>query len=161
METTETELQSTPSPQPELVLNYEAQSYLREAGKWANFLSIMGFIFCGLILVLAIFAGTVFSVLSNVMPNAGALPAGIGGIISVVYIVLDVVYFFFPYYLYQFADKIKKGIVYSDTAHLTAAMGKLKSFLKYWGILTIVLLAFYALIFIIAIIGALTVGRHA
>ena len=158
METKEIEEQPTPLPQPDLVLNLEAQSYLKEAGKWAKFLAIMGFIFCGLILVLAIFAGTVFSIMSSVVPNGNSIPAGLGGIVSVIYILIDVVYFFFPYYLYQFSDKIKKGINFNDTAHVTAATEKLKSFFKYWGILTVIIIAFYALAIIILIIVAIAAG---
>ncbi|MGZ3764396.1 MAG: DUF5362 family protein [Mucilaginibacter sp.] len=153
METTETEA-VTPAPQPELVLNFEAQSYLREAGKWANFLAIVGFIMCGLILIMALFAGSIFTTMSRVMPNSQGsnLLAGMGGLISVVYILLDVLYFFFSFYLYQFAGQIKKGINYTDSLQVTSAMGKLKSFFKLWGIVTIVVISLYVLFFLIAIL---------
>jgi Ca2+/Na+ antiporter len=153
METTETDV--TPIPQPELILNFEAQSYLREAGKWANFLAIIGFIICGIILIIAFFAGSMFTIMSKMMPNGNNIPAGVGGFVTVFYILFDVLYFFFAYYLYQFADKIKKGIVFTDNAHVTAAFNKLKSFFKLWGIVTIVVLCLYALIFIISIIAGL------
>jgi hypothetical protein len=35
------------SPMQELVLNAEAQIYLRESGKWAVFLGIVGFVLTG------------------------------------------------------------------------------------------------------------------
>src|SRR4051812_1899953 len=101
MDTTEpTETEFTPNPG--LVLTNEAQSYLLEAGKWTKFLAIMGFIFCGLILLAAIFVGTLFSIMSKFSPGGQGIPEGIGGVLSGFYIVIDVLYFFFPYYLYQF-----------------------------------------------------------
>ena len=80
METNETFEQS--SPGPGIVLNFEAQSYLREAGKWATFLSILGFIYCGIILIFSLFAGTIFSKAAEVSPNGmSVLLAGMGGFI--------------------------------------------------------------------------------
>ena len=37
--------------EPSLTLNNEAKAYLREAGKWASFLGILGFISCGILLI--------------------------------------------------------------------------------------------------------------
>jgi len=152
MEATENEQASIPPPV--LILDAEAQSYLQEAGKWAKFLAIMGFIFCGFILILAIFIGTVFSVISKFSPNpaVSALPAGVGAFMSFFYILIDVLYIFFPYYLLQFANKIKRGIMFSDSASVTAAVGKLKSFFKLWGIVTIVAVSFYLLFFLIILV---------
>ena len=143
------------SPEPGLTLTFEAQSYLREAGKWASFLGILGFIFCAIILIFALFAGSIFTRMAAVSPTALAVAlAGMGGVVSFIYILFDVLYFFFALYLYQFGDKIKKGITFTDTAHVTSALGKLKSFFKLWGVVTIILLAFYAL----AIIAFIAIG---
>jgi hypothetical protein len=139
-----------------VVLNAEAQAYLRETGKWASFLSVMGFIFCGLILLVALFIGTFFSYMSRISPIYGNMPQGVGGMVSIIYILLDVLYFFFPFYLYRFSDRIKKGIVFNDTAHVTSALENLKSLFKLWGIVTIVVLGFYVLVFAFVILaGAL------
>ena len=152
METNEIDLQ--PIPQPELVLTPEALYYLKEAGKWANFLGVLGFIMCALLLIAALFVGTMFSVLSQLLPAYNSMPAGIGAIFSVVIILIDILYFFFSLYLYQFADKIKKGITFIDANHVTHAFGKLKSFFKLWGIITIVVPCIYALeIAVVFLIG--------
>lgn len=162
METTETEVtMQAPAPQPQLILDAEAQSYLKEAGKWARFLAIMGFIFCGLILIFALFIGTFFSIMSKISPVYNSMPQGVGGVVSVVYILIDVLYFFFPLYLMQFSDKIKKGVVFSDSRYITAGIEKLKSFFKLWGIVTIVVLSFYALVIVfIVIVGVGASAMH-
>jgi hypothetical protein len=147
METTETEVQPTPTPAPEpvLILTREAQYYLQEAGKWANFLGIVGFIMCAIFLLIALFIGVIFSMLASVSPMYSQIPAGIGTFLSVIFILLDVLYFFFPFYLYQFAGKIKKGLILADAEQITQALSKLKSFFKLAGIVTVVMLCIYAL----------------
>ncbi len=165
METTETGAIPGSVPPPSvLVLNFEAQSYLREAGKWANFLGILGFIFCAIILVICFFVGGTMGKIASVTPGAGsAIYAGMGGLITAVYILLDIIYFFFALYLYQFGSRIKRGLRFSNEADVTRALGKLKSFFKIWGICTIVVMCLYALIFIITIaigIGASSLIHH-
>jgi hypothetical protein len=164
METTENETIPGSVPPPVLVLNFEAQSYLRETGKWANFLGILGFIFCAIILVVSFFVGGTMGKIASVTPGPGsAIYAGMGGFITIIYILIDIIYFFFVLYLYQFGSRIKRGLRFSNEAEVTIALGKLKSFFKIWGICTIVAICIYALIFIIAIvvgIGASSLIHH-
>ncbi|MDO3641163.1 MAG: DUF5362 family protein [Mucilaginibacter sp.] len=143
---------------PSISLNYESQTYLRESGKWAAFLGIIGFIFTGFIAIAALFAGTMMATLSRLQPDnpGAAIMSGMGGFITVIYLLIGLLYFFFSLFLYQFGSRIKKGIMYADQMHVTAALGKLKSFFKLWGILTIVILCLYALIIIGAIIFGIT-----
>jgi hypothetical protein len=140
------------APEPGIILNSEAQSYLREAGKWAYFLGITGFIATGFILLCAFFIGTIFSLMARYQPASTPYPAGMGGIMSFIYILLAVFYFFFSFYLYQFGSRIKKGIFYNDGLAVSNALGKLKSFFKLWGITTIVILVFYALVIVIIVV---------
>jgi hypothetical protein len=148
METNETFEQS--SPAPGIVLNFEAQSYLREAGRWAVFLGILGFIGTGLILICALFVSTFFALMAQYQPTP--YPAGISGIVSFVYVLIAVFNFFFALYLYQFGSGIKKAILYNDTVETGKALEKLKSFFKLWGITTIVIIAIWALVIIISIV---------
>jgi len=142
------------SPVQELVLNAEAQNYLREAGKWAVFLGILGFILTGFLLLAAFFVGAIFSLVANYQQTP--YPAGMGGIVSIVYIFIAVFYFFFSLYLFQFGSRIKRGILFSDSMAVSTGLGKLKSFFKLWGITTIVILAFYALIIILVVVVGIT-----
>jgi len=133
-----------------VILNFEAQTYLREAGKWSYFLGIIGFILTGFIVLCAFFVGTIFSLMGRLQQTP--MPVGVGGIMSFIYLLFAVFYFFFSFYLYQFGYRIKKGIMFNDTAEVTNALGKLKSFFKLWGITTIVILCFYALMILIAVV---------
>jgi hypothetical protein len=158
METNETELPPIPAPIPPpagIVLSPEALSYLRESGKWASFLSILGFIMCGLFLIIAIFISTIFAYMSKLSPGNSAMPQSLGSFISIIYILIDVLYFFFPFYLYRFADRVKKGVIFSDSRSIAEGLSNLKSFFKLSGIVTIVVISIYALIFIAMIIGGI------
>jgi hypothetical protein len=153
METTETAaIPGSVPPPPVLVLNFQAQSFLREAGKWASFLGILGFIICAIILLASFFVGGTMGKLASVTPGAGsAIYAGVGGLITVIYILVDIVYFFFALYLYQFGSRVKSGIKFSNEAEVTRALGKLKSFFKLWGVCTIIVICLYVIIIAISI----------
>jgi hypothetical protein len=156
METTDTEVQLTPEQEPVMVLSQEAQYYLQQAGKWATFLGIVGFIFCGLFFIAAIFIGSIFAFLGRLSPTPqNAALQSVGPALSIVYILIDAVYFILVLYLYQFAVRIKRGIAFIDNVTVTSAFSKLKSFFKAWGILTIVLLSIYGLILVGVIIAGI------
>jgi hypothetical protein len=146
METTGLTEQSNAEHLPALTLNEDAKYFLLQSGKWANFLGIMGFIGTGLLVLAALFIGTIFSMLAKFQSNP--YPAGFGGILSLVYILIAVFYFFFSFYLYQFGNSIKNGIVFHNELQVSAALGKLKSFFKLWGVTTIVIVSLYMLILI-------------
>lgn len=152
-----------PADQPQIVLTDEARYYLQKAGQWAYFLGIMGFIGTGLIFIGALFAGTMFTTMARVNPLIEGIAAGLGTLMTVIYLLLAVFSFFFALYLYQFGDKIKSAVAYNNTAEATVAFSKLKSFFKMWGITTIVYLSFVALAFvgmIVAGIGAASMMSH-
>jgi hypothetical protein len=146
--------------EPVFNLNNEAQTYLKEAGKWANFLSIVGFVMCGLLVIAALFVGTIFSALSNISPVYGQVPAAAAICVSVFIILVDLLYFFFALYLNQFAGKIKRGIAFTDVSQVTQGLGKLKSFFKLWGIVTIVVLCIYALEIIFFFVAVVAASHH-
>ncbi|OJW14869.1 DUF5362 family protein [Mucilaginibacter sp. 44-25] len=133
-----------PTPEPNMILTETAQFYLQKAGKWASFLGIMGFIGTGFIAIAALFMGTIFTTMATMNPMMGAA-AGMGSLVTVFYLLLAVVSFFFALYLYQFGSRVKDAIAYSNTEQLTSALGKLKSFFKLWGIITIVYIVFVVL----------------
>jgi Family of unknown function (DUF5362) len=118
------------------------KKYLLETGNWTLFFAILGFIFIGLMILAALFAGTLFSTFST---QEHPLPSFVGILIGIVYVFIAILYFFPIYYLYTFATQIKKALVQKDNFLLESAFKNLKSHYKFIGILTIVVLAFYLL----------------
>jgi hypothetical protein len=135
----------------ELQLDQTAKGFLQETAKWAYFLSIIGFIGIGLMVLLAVFAGTIFSAMGNV-PGMGGY---FGTMMGVFYFVFAAIYFFPVLYLNKFATNAKRAFRENDTEALTASLGYLKSHYKFIGILMIAVVALYALIFVFGIVGAL------
>jgi hypothetical protein len=156
METNETAEHT--APKPVIRLTMEAQGYLREAGSWARFLGILGFIACVLVLVGALFIGALFTVFVSVFPTLSSVPEGVGGFLSIIIILFDLLYFFFALYLFQFGSRVKRGISIIDTNQLTQGLGKLKSFFKLWGIVTIVILCINVLQIIYFLVSALRIA---
>jgi len=155
MDTTESQLQPEPQGERALALSQEAQYYLQQSGKWASFLGIVGFVFTGLLVLAAFFANALMSFMSRMSPNPS--PFNIGPILTVVYLLGAIFYFFFSFYLYQFGTRVKKGVAFTDSNSIEGGLEKLKSFFKMWGICTIVIIVLYAVIFI----GAIVIGASA
>lgn len=140
----------------ELRVTKVSQSYLLEAVKWSKFIAIVGFIGVGIIVLI----GVVFGILLNktdVYKELGmdAL-SGVGSAFFIfIYLLIALVYFFPLKFLYDFSVNTKKALEAGDDIILEEAFAKLRSLYKYIGILMIILLSFYVLVFIFAFLGAL------
>jgi hypothetical protein len=154
MEETVIHEETTHAPDPrDLVLTLEAQYYLNEGAGWAKFLGIAGFIGCGFILLLAFSISTILNMAGRVSPNP-ALQSGMSAFVGIIYGLMSLLYFFPSLYVYQFGVNAKKGILIRGSADITLGISKLKSFLKFWGVLMIISLAFGVLGIIGLIAGA-------
>lgn len=134
----------------ELTLTNSAKSFLRETAKWCSFLSILGFIALGLMLIGSFFIGAIY----NNLPQTAAMPFNVGGVMTGIYVVFSLIYIFPVYYLYQFSVKMKKALMSKDDEVLAKAFEMLKSHYKFMGVFTIIILSFYVLAIVLGIIGA-------
>lgn len=135
-----------------------SRAHLAEAAKWAKFLAIVGFVVCGLIVIIGIFFGSFLSMMSGVYGDeyrgSSAVTSGIGAFMAVVYIGMAIL-FFFPYlFLFRFANGMKSALNTNDQLTLNSSFQNLKIMFRYVGILTIVLLSFYALAILMVIVTA-------
>jgi hypothetical protein len=141
---------------PELQLNESAKGFLKEAAKWAYFLSILGYIGIGFIVLAAIFAGTIFATIGNMMPGRmGIFGSAFGILMTVIYLLIAVLYFFPVYYLNKFATNAKTALQENDTESLSTSFEYLKSHYKFIGIMSVIVLSLYGVIIVFAIFGAL------
>ncbi len=133
------------------------RAFLSEIARWANFLAIIGFVMIGLLVFIAIFAGSVFGMLSSQLGDAGAFGALGGGFITVFYLVIAGIYVFPVLYLYRFASYMKLALRQDNQEALTSSFENLKSHYKFIGILMLITLGLYAFAILITIIGALAI----
>ena len=133
-----------------LIIDWRSKEFLKETAKWTKFLSILGFVGIGLMVLgslVMLFAP------SSLMSN-GDFPFGGKIFMMLLYLAFAVLYYFPVSYLYQFSENTKKAIENNDNNAIRDAFEFLKSHYKFMGILTIILLSFYAIMIFIGLIGA-------
>jgi hypothetical protein len=141
----------------DLHLDQQSVNYLGETARWSKLLSIIGFIYCGLMVIVGLFFGSLVS--SMMMPGMGGADK-VGGVFLSTFIIIMALILFFPaYYLFNFSSKMRRALRNNDQAVLTDSLKNLKSFFKFYGIIVIIILSLYALALVSAIIGAM-VGSH-
>ena len=132
----------------EMQVDHESNGYLSEIAKWAKFLSIVGFIWTGLVFLAflrILFAG---SELDTTFTFAIGTSKTMVAACLFIFIGLT----FFPsLYLFQFSKKMQFALRNNDQYTLNTAFNSLKTYFKFVGILTIVILSIYVLIIIIAL----------
>jgi len=105
---------------------------------WAKFLSILGFIGVAFMLIGA---------LSIALVGISIMGSEVAGI-SVVYLVFAAIYFMPMYYLFKFATHARQGLTHKSQYETDQGLIYLAAHYKFIGIMAIVLLSLYVLIFI-------------
>lgn len=144
METNENYIEPA-TPAPRLELTHSAMVDLLEARKWAHLIAIIGFIGLGLVVIVGLLAGVLFSTLMG----GSDLPFS-AGIIGLIYVGMAVVYIFPLLYLYRFAKSAQKAVLYQNSNELNVAIKNLRSHYQYMGILMLVIIAIYFLVIVVS-----------
>ncbi len=129
----------------DLQITTAAKDFLAETAKWAYFLSILGFIGIGFIVLIALILGITFAFAGGTGVSMGLMESSMGIGIAFIYILIGALYFFPIYYLNKFASNAKLAIKKTDSAALTLSFGYLKSHYKFIGIMTLVVFSLYVL----------------
>lgn len=111
---------------------------LKEIGNWTKFLGIAGFIFIGLLVILAFFLG---SFMSKINP-ATQVPSFV---FTFIYLMMALVYFFPILFLFKFSMNLRRSLSSNDPAQMDSAFSNLNAHYKYIGILAIIILVIYGL----------------
>ena len=103
-----------------------------------------------------IFAFSFGWILSSV-PHGAFIAVAYGStiLITIGYLLLAVLAFFSTYYSYKFFVNLKRSLLSNNEGELAQAFDYLKSNYKFTGILTIIVLAFYAISIFFTLIAAL------
>jgi len=136
----------------EMLITFEAEAFLREAGKWAHFLGIVGFVFSILTVISAFSVSSIVGKLQQTYGtgfDAKALSSGL----SFMYFLFGILIFIPSLYLFQFAANLKSGFNFGEQENLNVAFQKLKSCFRFWGILIISFIVFYLMVLIGALAG--------
>ncbi len=138
-----------------LEITTNIQQDLHSAGKWSQFLAIMGFIGVGFMVLGGITISIIFAFIPGSEMNIFPFPAFLFGLL---YLILAVVYFFPVLYLYRFSESLKMAIHQKKQAHLVNATKNLRAHYKTFGIIVIVILCLYPIFIILMILFGIFSG---
>jgi hypothetical protein len=123
--------------------------HLNEIRKWTNFLSILGFIAVGLLLVFGIIMILASSFGSAIMAYN---PYGfLGPWIGIAYIIIAVIYFFPVLYLFRFSRYARQSLMQINTGGnsnvlMARAIDYMKKHFRFVGIFMIIILCMYLMV---------------
>jgi len=141
----------------DLQIDRQSIGFLGETARWARFLAILGFILCGILVILAFFLGSYFAgVMSSMYGGAGIFG---GAFFTAFYLATALLLFFPTLFLYNFSTKMRNAIRNNNQQVLSDSFKNLKSYFKFHGILAIIILSVYALALVAAVIGAMVGHR--
>lgn len=118
---------------PEAKITSQMISSLRSTRPWTKFLAILGFIGAGLFVVI----GLLLMFVKNVFPPANNAPTFIMGFL---YIIFSSFYFFPSFYLFKYSSSVHRFLTTSRENEMESALSYQKSFWRFLGIMTLVML---------------------
>ncbi|RYF88947.1 MAG: hypothetical protein EOO03_07170 [Chitinophagaceae bacterium] len=124
-----------------------AHAHLKETAMWAKMLGIVGIIISVIFAVLALFAGTF---LENMSGGIG-YTAGMGVMISIIYLIIAGINFAISLFIFRFATKMKLALQTVDQENFNSSLYNLKLVYRIAGIIVIIYLAFVILALVVGI----------
>jgi len=148
-----------------LELSPSSIQHLAETAKWSKFLSIIGFVGLALFLVLSLFIGIILPSMNSIegldafQQTEGQLGIGdmafFGPILAFGYLGIALLHFFPILYLFNFSRKAQIALKEMNSELIETSLNNLKKHYKYIGIMVLVLLVLYAIVFTVGIITGL------
>lgn len=116
----------------EMEIDENGQQHLLTAAKWANFISITGFIGCAIFLLLVLaFGDDIFQEISQ------SNVTGAGGIIVFLMLIVLGLMVLWMYFLYKAAQNLRKGVQEKNTNRIAEGFQAMQSFFIVSFIITI------------------------
>jgi hypothetical protein len=133
---------------------------LQKTKPWVRFLSILGFIACALMLL-----GALFMVIGGAVGAAFTSRSGMGAaggvVLGLVYGLLALLYVFPSLFLFRYASGIATMLSEDAVRGMENALNAQKSFWRFVGILTVIILCLYAVVLAGLLVAAIVAAvRH-
>jgi hypothetical protein len=124
----------------------EILNNLNSTRKWTTFLSVLGFIFLGLLIVAGLTTSLFLTTFKTQEANLG-IPEST---MIIIFVVVGAIYFFPVFFLFRFSRKIRDAIQNLDSQKLLKGLNNLRLYFTYIGVMVIVVLSIY----VVALIAA-------
>ena len=92
------------------------------------------------------------------LEELGGMSSAMGAGMAFFYVIIAAIYFIPCLFLFRFANKMKLALSSNDQMALTTSFQNLKSMFRFFGIVTIIMISIYAIILLIALVGAAAMG---
>lgn len=127
-------------------------TYLKQTYPWIRFLGVMGIIAGVMYMLMAFFAGSMFTMAGS---QVNSPFAGFGAVIGIFYFVIGVFIAYIGYLLFGYGTKLKTGITINDAGQIERAFKDQKNYYLITGVLALIGLGFGVLGFLAAIFGGI------
>jgi heme/copper-type cytochrome/quinol oxidase subunit 2 len=124
----------------------EILNNLNSTRKWAMFLSVLGFIFLGLLIVAGLTTSLFLTTFKTQEANLG-IPESM---MIIIFVVIGAIYFFPVFFLFRFSRNTRDAIQNLDGQKFAKGINNLRLYFTYIGIFVIVVLSIY----VVALIAA-------
>jgi hypothetical protein len=117
----------------------EILKHLNATRKWTTFLSVLGFIFLGLLVVAGLFTSLFLTTFKTQEANLG-IPESV---MIIIFIVVVAINFLPVFFLFRFSRNTRDGIQNLNLSKLEKGFNNLRLYFTYIGIMVIVVLTIY------------------
>lgn len=124
----------------------EILNNLNSTRKWTTFLSVLGFIFLGLLIVAGLTTSLFLTTFKTQEANLGIPESAM----IIIFVVVGAIYFFPVFFLFRFSRKTRDAILHLDSKKLLKGLNNLRLYFMYIGVMVIVVLSIY----VVALIAA-------
>lgn len=129
-----------------LIIGPEAVKNLNATWKWTMFLSVLGFIFLGLLIIVGLVTSTFLNVFKSKEVNLG-IPESL---MIILFIVIAALYFLPVLFLFRFSRNMRDALQNNDNIKMEKAFKNLRIYFTYIGIMVIIVLSIYIAALVIA-----------
>ncbi len=131
-------------------VSFQTLEMLRQTRPWVLFLSILGFISAGLMIL----GGGCMSIVGLASVVDGPSPMGASSVgLAAMYAVIGLLYLVPSIHLYRYGARIGMLLQFPGQQYLEQALESQKSFWKFVGIMTAIILVLYAVLFVAMFFG--------
>jgi hypothetical protein len=135
-------------------IDEQGSYYLLQTAKWTKFLAIMGMVITGLLVISLVFVMAFGSAIMAGFASASPIAASVGWFSYMFILVIMMVLYVYPILcLYRFSNYTKTAVATKDSLLFQKALKEQRNMWRFLGIICLIVLAFYALIFVFGILG--------
>ncbi len=134
-----------------LQITDQTAGVLNQSARWAKFLSIVGFVMTGFMILASFILPELLARNTYAMPEMTVPVQGL----RINFIIMAVLLFIPCLFLFRFSTKMKEALADNNQYIFEESFRNLKSTFKFYGIVTIIVLSIYALALVVGMLIAM------